>query len=81
MVDIVISKHVNGKDWVAETQVGSNAHAATGGWKSKSKTKSTLLDTTLGKAQTIARRTNTTIYIDEYTGKGKLKETHGVKPQ
>lgn len=78
MADYVVSKHINGRDWNASTELGSQD--PDNSWQVNRSTKKAVMNKVQGRGQKIADDLNTVVEIDVYSGSGNLQNILEVTP-
>lgn len=78
MTDYVVSRHINGRDWNASTELGSQDPDL--GWQVNRSTKKAVMKQVKGRGQKIADEQNTVVEIDVYSGSGDFQKTVEVTP-
>ena len=77
--DFTVSKHINGRDWVVNPELGGLPSRRGDREENSYSTKKTALNKAKGRAQEYADRLDTTMVVASYTASGK-KTVHEVSP-
>ena len=78
MVDFTVSKHINGRDWFAEAQLGTRFENRE--WSKTTRNKKKAVKAAKGKAQKLANRIGSVATVEVYTESGK-RTVHEVEPR
>jgi len=78
VADFTVSKHVNGRDWFAEAQLGTRFEKRD--WAKTTSTKKKAVKAAKGKAQKLANRIGDDAVVEVFTESGK-RSVHRVSPR